>query len=110
MVRKFVYFTFSVSMLLSSSMWGQTDKPVKLEELISEALQNNPGIQAAQQRWLAAQQRDPQVSSLEDPVFSYTRWLSTPETRVGPQENVFVLSQLSIVQTNLYNRELLSHR
>jgi outer membrane protein TolC len=93
MVRIFAYFVFFISILLSSDLWGQAGNPLKLDELIAEALQNNPEMQAAQQRWLAAQQRDPQVTSLEDPMFSYTRWLSTPETRVGPQENVFALSQ-----------------
>ncbi|NIR49522.1 TolC family protein [candidate division KSB1 bacterium] len=64
-----------------------------LDELVQEALQNNPQIEAAQRRWRAALRRVPQVSSLDDPMLSHTRWLSSVETRVGPQENVFMLSQ-----------------
>ncbi|MFQ5798592.1 MAG: TolC family protein [Bacteroidota bacterium] len=66
---------------------------VTLDWAIAQALEKNPQIKASQQRWKAAQQREPQVSSLDYPNLSYTRWLSTPETRVGPQLNVFTLSQ-----------------
>jgi outer membrane protein TolC len=41
-----------------------------LDELIAEALANNPSIVAAQKRYEAARQRPPQVSSLPDPMFS----------------------------------------
>jgi len=66
---------------------------ITLDWAIVQALEKNPQIKAAQQRWRAAQEREPQVSSLDYPTLNYTRWLSTPETRVGPQENVFTLSQ-----------------
>ncbi len=66
---------------------------ITLDWAIDQALEKNPQIKAAQQSWGAAQRREPQVSSLDYPTLSYTRWLSAPETRVGPQENVFTLSQ-----------------
>lgn len=66
---------------------------VSLDALIQEALQNNPMIQSMDQRVRAAEQRAPQVSALDDPMLSYTRWISSVETRVGPQENVLMLSQ-----------------
>ena len=69
------------------------DSVVVLDDFIQEALQNNPQIKSAEQQWQAIRRRVPQVSSLDDPMFSYTRWLSSVETRVGPQENVFMLSQ-----------------
>ncbi len=61
--------------------------------LIQEALRNNPLIQSLEQRERAMSQRVWQVSSLDDPVLGYTRWSSSIETRVGPQQNVFMLSQ-----------------
>ena len=64
-----------------------------LNEFVLEAVQNNPGIKSAELRWRARRKRGPQVSSLDDPKFNYTRWLSSVETRVGPQKNIFALSQ-----------------
>lgn len=98
---KIIMFLCSLSFLLASSSNAQMqmgpvsgrDSVVVLENLIQETLQNNPQIKSAEQQWRAVQRRVPQVSSLDDPVFSYTRWVSSVETRVGPQENVFMLSQ-----------------
>jgi len=69
------------------------DSVIVLDDLIQEAIENNPQIKSTEQQWRAVQRRAPQVSSLDDPVLSYTRGLSSVETRVGPQENVFMLSQ-----------------
>ncbi|MFQ6115800.1 MAG: TolC family protein [bacterium] len=66
---------------------------LSLEKLVQEALEKNPEIQAAERRWRAAQERPTQVSTLPDPMFSYARFGSSVETRVGPQENVFMFSQ-----------------
>lgn len=71
----------------------ENGRPASLDTLLQEALTNNPGIQAAENRWRAARQRPAQVSALPDPLFSYTRFGQSVETRVGPQENVFALSQ-----------------
>ena len=43
---------------------------IRLENLVSEALANNPEILAAQKRYEAARQRPSQASSLPDPMFS----------------------------------------
>ena len=43
---------------------------IRLENLILEALANNPEIMAAQKRYEAARQRPRQVASLPDPMFS----------------------------------------
>ena len=45
-------------------------EPVKLTDLIREALANNPEIRAAQKRYEAARQRPAQESSLPDPMVS----------------------------------------
>ena len=73
--------------------FAQPEMPVELDQLIAEALERNPALKAAQYRWDAARHRRHHVSAWDDPMFSYTRWVSTPETRVGPQTNVFLLSQ-----------------
>lgn len=87
------YMVTLLAVLWPLQSFGQHETPAQLDDLIAEALERNPALHAAQHRWSAAQQQRPQASALDDPMFSYTRWVSTPETRVGPQENLFVLSQ-----------------
>jgi cobalt-zinc-cadmium efflux system outer membrane protein len=77
----------------TSAASTRADSMVALDSLLSAALAHNPEILAARERSRAAEQREPQVSSLDDPMASYSHWLSSPETRVGPQTNVFMLSQ-----------------
>ncbi len=75
-------------------VYGQNHtKSISLDSLIQEAQKHNPAIKAAERRWRAALQRPVQVSTLPDPMFSYVRFGSSVETRVGPQENIFTLSQ-----------------
>jgi outer membrane protein TolC len=57
------------------------------------ALLNNPGVEAAYQGYIAARERMPQVTALPDPRFSYRYYIQEVETRVGPQEQAFGLSQ-----------------
>jgi outer membrane protein TolC len=63
------------------------------DEMIRLALDQNPAIKAAERRYRALATIPKQVSTLPDPMLGYTRWSSSVETRVGPQENVFSLSQ-----------------
>lgn len=63
------------------------------DDMIRTALDQNPAIKAAERRYNALSTIPEQVSTLPDPMLSYTRWSSSVETRVGPQENVFALSQ-----------------
>ena len=72
---------------------AQEKQAADLQQLLDIALKTNPEIQAAEQRMQAARAATRYASALPDPMFSYTRWLSGVETRVGPQENVFSLSQ-----------------
>ncbi len=65
----------------------------ELEALVAEALDRNPALQAARHRRAGVEQRGPQVASYPDPTLAYTRWLSSPETRVGPQRNVLAFGQ-----------------
>ena len=67
---------------------------LSIEKLIEQALQRNPGIKSAESRWRAWQERPTQVSTLPDPMFSYSRFGESVETRVGPQQSVLTLSQM----------------
>ncbi len=89
----FFYIIFSLSIEFGSIQAQENGRPASLDMLVEEALQNNPEIKSAERRWLGSEQRPTQVSTLPDPVFSYSRFIESVETRVGPQENVFTLSQ-----------------
>jgi outer membrane protein TolC len=65
-----------------------------LDEYLAYAALNNPGLEAAFNRWKAALERVPQVKSLPDPRFTYRYFIREVETRVGPQEQGLGLSQM----------------
>ena len=61
----------SVGLLLAHALMAQgQEEPLKLDDLLAEALRNNPEILAAQKSYEAARQRPSQASSLPDPMFS----------------------------------------
>jgi outer membrane protein TolC len=60
---------------------------MRLNDLVAEALANNPEIQAAQNRYEAARQRPSQASSLPDPMFS-PGWTSGGNPLPGAQLGV----------------------
>ncbi|RMF85599.1 MAG: TolC family protein, partial [Nitrospirae bacterium] len=65
----------------------------ELEALVAEALAHNPRIRAARFAAEAARQRPAQARSLDDPQAGVAWYLQEVETRVGPQEARFFLSQ-----------------
>jgi len=69
-------------------------QPLILSGVIREALDGNPEIQAARQRWAAAAQRIPQARALDDPTVS-VQWWNTPESfNLGQAANTIIsLSQ-----------------
>lgn len=64
-----------------------------LVNYLERAQSANPQLQAFDQSYRAAMQRIPQVSALPDPVFQVTNFVESVQTRTGPQENIFMLSQ-----------------
>ncbi len=70
------------------------DAESSLSDYLAYAALNNPGLEAAFNRWKAALERVPQVRSLPDPRFSYGYFIREVETRVGPQRHRFGLSQM----------------
>ncbi|MEX2577438.1 MAG: TolC family protein [Verrucomicrobiales bacterium] len=63
------------------------------ESYLVEALGANPEVAAAYESYVAASQRGTQVRALDEPVVSYSEFLSSVETRTGPQERIFSVSQ-----------------
>lgn len=66
---------------------------LQLAALMEEMLGDNPEIRAAKEFSRSRLERVPQERSLPDPQFAYRLFLSTPETRVGPQHQGVEISQ-----------------
>lgn len=64
-----------------------------IEDYLAYAALNNAGLKAKFQNWKAALERIPQAKALEDPKFTYSHFIEEVETRVGPQQNKFSLTQ-----------------
>lgn len=64
-----------------------------LGHLIEIAADRNPRLAAARQRWLASTERSAQARALPDPLLRYTEMIEPIETRVGPIERRFDLTQ-----------------
>jgi outer membrane protein TolC len=65
----------------------------QLEELTVRLLHDNPQLASAEEVWQSKLARADQVRALPDPTISYRYFLSTPETRVGPQVQGLQLNQ-----------------
>jgi len=63
------------------------------DAFVRHALYHSPAVEAAYQRWVAAAERAPQAGALPDPRVSLGLFLEEVETRVGPQEARFGVSQ-----------------
>lgn len=70
------------------------DENSSLEDYLTYATLNNPGLKAAFNSWKAALEKIPQVSSLPDPRFTYGYFLEEVETRVGSQQQKFAIAQM----------------
>jgi outer membrane protein TolC len=65
-----------------------------LDDYYKIAAESNPGLQAMYKEYEAALQKVPQVNTLSDPTFSFGYFISPVETRVGPQQAKFSLTQM----------------
>ncbi|UCF05467.1 MAG: TolC family protein [bacterium] len=64
-----------------------------LKDYLTYAALNNSGLKAFFYNWKAELERSTKVSSLPDPVFTYSYFIEHVETRVGPQNHKFTLKQ-----------------
>ncbi len=63
MVIKIIFF-----ILIPITSFAQSQSTVKLDQLIEEALRNNPEIAASKKRWEVFKEKVPQTRSLPDPM------------------------------------------
>ncbi|MBU4342707.1 MAG: TolC family protein [Candidatus Omnitrophica bacterium] len=87
------YFIVIIFVLVISAGHAYPEETVTLDSLIDEALNNNPKIQAAYSEWKAAEYKARYVRGLPDPMASYGYFGESVETKVGPQEHKYGVSQ-----------------
>lgn len=86
---KAIALTITLLFFISYAGSAQT-----LEEYFQIAAENNPGLKAKYKAFEAALQKVPQANSLADPNLSFGYFISPVETRVGPQQMRFSLTQM----------------
>ncbi|MEJ2004016.1 MAG: TolC family protein [Cyclobacteriaceae bacterium] len=84
--KQILVFLFCISPLVGT---GQT-----LEEYFREAAENNPGLSAGYLEFEAALEQVEEAKSLPNTNISFGYFISPVETRVGPQQARFSLSQM----------------
>ena len=81
--------TLFILLLISSGTWAQS-----LNDYLQMAAQENAGLKAKYNLYLAALEAVDQQASLPDPTLSFGYFISPVETRVGPQRFRFSLTQM----------------
>ncbi len=69
------------------------DSTNTIEDYLTVAMKNNPGLKAAFNQWVANLKKSDYAGALPDPMFGYGYFIEKVETRVGPQEQRFSLRQ-----------------
>ena len=64
-----------------------------MQSYLLEAAENNPGLKAKFNDYMAAMEKVPQAGGLPDPQFAFGYFIQPVETRLGPQRATFGLSQ-----------------
>ena len=82
------------SLAQNSEKLPALDEKSTLSDYLTYAALNNPGLEAAFNKWKAALEKIPQVKSLPDPRFNYRYYIEPVETRVGAQRQAFGASQM----------------
>ena len=76
-----------------------------LMDYVKAGMRNNPGIRAAFYQWKASFKQISKEFSLPDPQFTFTEYIESVETRVGPQETAFSVQQKLPLPDQLWIRK-----
>ncbi len=87
MLQSIVRYAIALALFLPSLVWAQERKPLKLDELISEALQNNPQLRAARNQTAAARTRVNQATSWEAPQVGVEFFQTPVQSFPNPLKN-----------------------
>jgi len=91
--KTFITIIFLTILFLPNYSFAQTSNSISLKVILQEASENNPKIKEAYNNWKASEYRIKSVKSLEDPVASYGYFAEEAQTKVGPQEQKYGVSQ-----------------
>lgn len=89
-MKKYRYIIGLFFLLLSSMLSAQQE----LEGYLQAAAENNPGLKAKFNDYMASLEVAPQVGTLPDPNLVFGYFISPVETRVGPQRFKLSASQM----------------
>lgn len=89
-MKKTAYYIGVMLILISLQVSAQTE----LDGYLLTAANNNPGLKAKFNEYLAALEKVPQVGALPDPTVSFGYFILPVETRVGPQQAKFSAMQM----------------
>ncbi len=90
-IKRYLIYILTSSFYFLASLFTQAQT---LQDYQRIAAEQNPGLQAKYKAFEAAMERVPQVNGLPDPTFSFGYFISPVETRVGPQQARFSLTQM----------------
>lgn len=90
-IMKNYRYIIGMFFLLTSSMLSAQQE---LESYLISAAENNPGLKAKFNDYMAALEVAPQVKALPDPTLAFGYFISPVETRVGPQQFKISASQM----------------
>jgi len=90
MKTRYIYLILLFLLVFSSTLQSQEI----LNQYVQSAAENNPGLRARFNQYLAALEVGPQVGTLPDPQFAFGYFIQPVETRVGPQHAKISLSQM----------------
>ncbi len=95
-MKSYIYHFIILSVLFFDRSFAQEDsRTLLLDELIQEAREKNPEIQAATQRWQAAQARIKPAGTWEDPQISLgVMYVPYPVTKPFENERTIGISQM----------------
>ena len=88
-MKKYIYI---IGLLLLISLIASAQQ--ELDKYLVIAAENNPGLQVKFNEYMAALEVAPQVKGLPDPQAAFAYFISPVETRVGPQQFRFSISQM----------------
>ncbi|MGM0498241.1 MAG: TolC family protein [Bacteroidota bacterium] len=88
-IYKLIFLTLVAAFTLPATAQEQD-----LDNYLKEAGENNPELRAAYHEYYAALEKVPQVGALPDPKLSFGYFISPVETRLGPQQFKFSVSQM----------------
>jgi len=89
-MKRYKYIIGLFLLLISFMVSAQQE----LDNYLLTAADNNPGLKAKFNEYMAALEVAPQVNALPDPQIAFAYFISPVETRVGPQQFKFSASQM----------------